>query len=247
MKYNFISVSETGLKRVRNEDSVGIYKIPDGLLVIVCDGLGGNNGGEVASQLSVEAIYKNFNSSGKIDYLKAIKESITKANQIIQEKSKNDIELWGMATTVEVLLLVRDTAYWGHVGDSRIYYWKNGKLKQVTKDHSLVQKLVDEGKLTLKEAENHPNKNIIMRAVGDKSVIDIDLSKQKLNRKDEIKFFICTDGVTGVIGNEEIEVLLRQKKLNKIGETIKHVIDDRGAPDNYSFVIIENNPAENNY
>lgn len=247
MKYNFISVSETGLKRACNEDSIGIYNTPEGLLIIVCDGLGGNNAGEIASQMSVEAIYKNFISLPKGDYLKIIKDSITKANQLIKEKSKNDIKLWGMATTAEVLLLVRDTAYWGHVGDSRIYFWKNGKLKQVTKDHSLVQDLIDQGKLTMKEAENHPNKNIILRAVGDKKDVDVDLSKQRLNRRDDLKFFICTDGVSGVISDDELEILLKQKRLNKTGETIKHIIDERGAPDNYSFVIIENNPAESKY
>ncbi len=247
MKYNYISVSETGLKRVCNEDYIGIYNTCGGLLIIVCDGLGGNNAGEVASKMSVETKYSYFSNAEKKDYLQVIKDSITKANRLLQERSQKDIDLWGMATTVEVLWLIRDTAYWGHVGDSRIYLWKNEKLKQVTKDHSLVQKLVDEGKLTLKEAENHPNRNIIMRAVGDKPVIDIDLSKQKLNRRDDIKFFICTDGVTAVIGNDELEILLKQKKLNKVSETLKHIIDERGAPDNYSFVILEKNPADSIY
>ncbi len=247
MKYKYISVSETGLKRVCNEDYIGIYNTSAGLLLIVCDGVGGGNAGEVASKLSVEAIYSSFNSSTKSDYLQVIKSSIAKANLILQERSKKNIDLWGMATTVEVLLLTRDTAYWGHVGDSRIYFWKNGKLKQVTKDHSLVQKLIDDGQLTLKEAENHPNKHIIMRAVGDKSAIDVDLSKQKLNRKDEIKYFICTDGVTEVIKDNELEILLKQKTLSKIAETIKHIIIERGAPDNYSFVIAEKNSAADGY
>ena len=247
MKYKYISVSETGLKRVHNEDYIGVYDTSEGLLIIVCDGLGGNNAGEVASKMSVEAIYSNFSSSGKSDYLQIIKNSIINANHLLQDKSKMNIDLWGMATTVEVLLLTKDTAYWGHVGDSRIYFWKNGNLKQVTKDHSLVQKLVDDGLLTLKEAENHPNKHIIMRAVGDKPAIDIDLSKQKLNRKDDIKYFICTDGVTEVLKDNEIEILLKQKTLEKIAETIKHIINERGAPDNYSYVIVEKNSAEDIY
>ncbi len=247
MKYNYISVSETGLKRVGNEDFIGIYNTSAGLLIIVCDGLGGSNAGEVASQMSVEAIFSSFNSAEKGDYLQIIKDSIANANYLLQDSSKLNIDLWGMATTVEVLLLTRDTAYWGHVGDSRIYFWKNGKLKQVTKDHSLVQKLIDEGQLTLKEAENHPNKHIIMRAVGDKPVIDIDLSKQKLNRKDEIKYFICTDGVTEVLKNDELEILLKQKTLDTIAETIKHIIIERGAPDNYSFVVVEKNNAYEGY
>ena len=120
-------------------------------------------------------------------------------------------ELNGMATTVEVLFLNEDTAYWGHIGDSRIYNLKNNQLKQMTKDHSLVQKLVDEGYLTLREAEHHPNKNIIMRALGDNPLIEIDLSKQKLNPKDEHKFFICTDGVTAVVPDSELQDHLKLK------------------------------------
>ena len=239
MKYKYISASETGLKRARNEDSVGVFDVPTGLLVIVCDGVGGNNAGEVASGLSVETIHSNFIGSELNDHLEKIKGAIINANHLINEKSKNNIDFLGMATTVELLFLNKDSAYWGHVGDSRIYIWKNGKLKQITKDHSLVQKLIDEGHLTLKEAEKHPNRNIVMRALGDKAVVDIDLSKQKLNAKDELKFFVCTDGVTEVITNDEIEELLMLKDLGQISETLKSKIEERGAPDNYSFVIIE--------
>jgi len=144
-----------------------------------------------------------------------------------------------MATTIEVLFLKDNNAYWGHVGDSRIYFLRNGNLKQLTKDHSLVQKLVDEGYLTIKEAENHPNKNIIMRALGDNNNVEIDLSKIKLNSSDDFLFFMCTDGVTGVMNDNELEKIF--SNYNKINDTLTKQIIQRGAPDNFSFVIIAKN------
>ena len=238
MQYLHISLSKIGLKRLDNEDAFGIYNVEDGLLAIVCDGLGGNKAGEVASQLTVKTIEEVFKLNDKIEYLERIKQSIIEANRIVHEKSSNELEFNGMATTVEVLFIKDDTAYWGHVGDSRIYNLKNGKLKQLTKDHSLVQKLIDEGYLTLKEAENHPNKNIIMRALGDSHTIDIDLSKQKLNSKDEIKFFICTDGVTSVLSDIDIQDILRNRDSELISKKLSELIEERGAPDNYTFVLI---------
>ena len=238
MKYLHTSISKIGLKRIDNEDALGILDCDEGLLVVVCDGLGGNRAGEIASRLTVETIQNIFKARTEPDYLAKIKDSIVEANRMVIEKSSKNTELNGMATTVEVLFIKNDTVYWGHVGDSRIYNLKNGKLKQVTKDHSLVQKLVDEGYLTLKEAENHPNKNIIMRALGDSYSIDVDLSKQKLNSKDDFKFFVCTDGVTTVITDSELQDILMQNDINSISHKLCKLIEERGAPDNYSFVII---------
>ena len=236
LKHTF--VSKIGLKRVDNEDSVGVFEVEDGLLAIVCDGLGGNKAGEVASKLTVETIYEVFKNMNQNDFLVRIQNSITEANRTVLEKSSNDVELNGMATTAEVLFLKGDNAYWGHVGDSRIYNLRNGKLKQLTKDHSLVQKLVDEGYLTLKEAENHPNKNIIMRALGDKNAVDIDLSKLKISQKDDFKFFVCTDGVTAVLGDSDLQSLLKLKDINIIADKVCNLVEERGAPDNYTFVLI---------
>jgi protein phosphatase len=240
MQYKYTSVSEIGLKRLDNEDSFGIFKLEDGMLTIVCDGLGGNKAGEIASQLTVSTIKEVFIRLNYIDYLERIKLAIYEANHIVHEKSFGEAALNGMATTVEVLFLNEDTAYWGHIGDSRIYNVKNNKLKQITKDHSLVQKLVDEGYLTLKEAEHHPNKNIIMRALGDNPFIEIDLSKQKLNSKDDYKFFICTDGVTAVISDFELQDYLKLKDIYVISDKLSQVIIERGAPDNFTFVLITN-------
>ncbi len=238
MKYIHTSLSNTGQKRFDNEDACGVYNIDNGLLCILCDGLGGNKAGEVASQLTVETIERIFHKEKSIDYLERLKFAVTEANNLVHDKSSKESELRGMATTAEAMYFKEDNVYWAHVGDSRIYMLRNGKLKQLTKDHSLVQKLVDEGFLTLKEAENHPNKNVIMRALGDSPTIDIDLSKQKLHSRDDLKFFICSDGVTSVVQDSELEEILGNNDLNFISGSLSNIIEERGAPDNYTFIII---------
>jgi len=237
MKYIYSSLSRTGLRRSINEDYLGVFELEEGLLVIVCDGLGGNKAGEVASRLTVESIFAYFSSSVEKNYLTRIKNAIVSANTHVNKISSSNKEFKGMATTVEVIYIKDYVAYWGHVGDSRIYYLNNKKLKQISKDHSLVQKLVDEGYLTMKEAENHPNRNIIIRALGDNNDIDVDLSKLKFAPEDNAAFFVCTDGVTTVINDSELEELLSLYS-DETALILSRMIEERGAPDNYSFVII---------
>jgi PPM family protein phosphatase len=239
MNYKFLNISRIGLKRNKNEDSAAVYETENGLLIVLCDGLGGNRGGEIASGTTVEAVYSSFVNSKEDDIIERIKESVISANNLLISKAENDFELKGMATTIEVLYLNNTHAYWAHVGDSRIYFLKGGKLKQITKDHSLVQKLVDEGFLTLKEAENHPNKNIIMRAMGDNQELEIDTSKLKLTQSESSKFFVCSDGVTAVLRDYEIENILNIYTMEEASEKFIKVIEERGAPDNYTFVIAE--------
>ncbi len=238
MEYIYTSLSKIGLKRLNNEDALGVFDVEGGLLAVVCDGLGGNKAGDVASQTTTGIILQSFQELSGKNYLERIKLSVQRANTFLLEKSAGDVNLKGMATTVELLYLKENTVYWGHVGDSRIYHYKNGKLNQLTKDHSLVQKLVDEGYLTLKEAENHPNRNIIVRALGDTETIEVDVSKLKINQKDENIFFICTDGVSSVLNDSEMEEIFKLKDHNLVKIKITELIEDRGAPDNFSFVII---------
>ena len=236
MDYKYFSVTDVGLKRSDNQDSLGIYEIEGGILAIVCDGLGGNKAGDVASQLSVNTVYEYFRSSTQNDYLERIKSAILKANNIILHKASVSNDFKGMATTIEVLFILNNSAYFGHVGDSRMYFLQNRKLEQLTKDHSLVQKLIDEGFLSINEAENHPNKNIIMRALGDNSEIEIDLNKITINSTDQWLFFLCTDGVTTVVRDNELEEILAN--YDNVKETLSELINQRGAPDNFTFIAI---------
>ncbi|PJA99170.1 MAG: serine/threonine-protein phosphatase [Ignavibacteriales bacterium CG_4_9_14_3_um_filter_30_11] len=238
MIFNYITVSRTGLKREHNEDHIGVFEVDGGLLIVVCDGLGGNQGGEIASKLAVDIINEEFKNMSKLGVIERIQRSILKANDTIIQESSEDDNSNGMATTAEVLFLKKDFAYWGHVGDSRIYSSRKEKLQLLSKDHSLVQRLIDEGYITLKEAENHPNKNIITRALGDNNVLEVDLSKMKLKKKENNRFLVCTDGVSGVLTNNEIEILINNSNLSNIADKMSQLIEERGAPDNYSFVLL---------
>ena len=236
--YNYVSVSEYGKKRNKNEDAVGIFVIKEGLLIVICDGLGGGLSGEFASQTSVERIYKSFTLSKEKDFIKRIKHSVESANHFVFEKSNGNLHFKGMATTCEVLLLNGVNAYWGHVGDSRIYHYSRKKLTQLTKDHSVSQKLVDDGELSLRDYHNHPKKSIVTKAIGDNSIPEVDSSKMLLTNQSSSKFLVCTDGVTTVISNYEIEKLLEKNDLTEISEKLNKLIERRGAPDNYSYVIV---------
>jgi serine/threonine protein phosphatase PrpC len=240
MNFIYTTVSKVGLVRTENEDSIGVFKTDDGILAIVCDGLGGNNAGEVASQLSVDTIYNNFKDSEQPDYQERIRESYEKANKAVFEKSVTDSEFEGMSTTAEVLFLKDDKAYWGHIGDSRIYMFSNNKLEQITKDHSFVQKLIDDGVLSTEEAFLHPNRNIITKALGEGGPVEVDLNKMDINSGTEYFFFACTDGVSGTIENRELEEIFKLSDIHIISRKITSLVEERGAPDNFSFVILSN-------
>ena len=240
MNYAYLSISEHGKIREQNEDSVGIFHTDFGLLIVICDGLGGGLSGEFASMLSVETIHKTFVETDELDLLKRIRKSIDKANKFVYEKSNGNLNFKGMATTCEVLLLNGVSAFWGHIGDSRIYFHKNKKLNQLTKDHSLIQKLIDEGELAVKDFKNHPKKSVITKAIGDDQIPEIDTSKMLLPNQSQLKFFVCTDGVTCVVNDNELEILLEHEDLSEISNKLKKLINKRGAPDNYSYVIVSN-------
>lgn len=240
MKLSYIYSSRVGLKRTSNEDYVDIFEIEDGLLGVVCDGLGGNNAGEEASRLAVATIHEYFTENPKEAVLERISSAVIAANRAIINAASQNSEFRGMATTAEVLFIDKLNAYWGHVGDSRIYYLLENKLTQITKDHSLVQKLLDNGHITQKEADNHPQKNIIMRALGDKLSVEVDTAMLPLEKNKAWKFLLCSDGVCNMFRKNELESLLKENDLEKLSKTLSATIEDRGAPDNYSYIIISN-------
>jgi protein phosphatase len=239
MGYKFASISQRASDKVRNEDFIGILELEDGLLCIVCDGLGGGLAPRKASELCVKSIQSYFLESNNKNHLSKIKESIINANAELFGMSISSEKFKGMATTSDVFFLNNHTAFWGHIGDSRIYHLKNGKLYQLTKDHSLVQQMVDRGYISMKAALKHPNKNVIMSALGESLNVEIDSSKLILDTKSSHRFMICSDGVNAVIRNEELERILKENDLDKCIDTLDKKIQSAGAPDDYSIIIIE--------
>ena len=239
MGYRYLKVSSVGFEKKFNEDAVEVLEVDNGLLAILCDGVGGDYGGDMASKIAIKSTTYFFTSTDSKDYLERIKNSLEEANKFVINHSAGSETLKSMATTIEVLFLKENLAYWGHIGDSRIYHMKSGKLKQITKDHSMVQKLLDEGFITHKQAANHPNKNIIMKALGDNPYVDPDISKIKLNEYDLNNFFLCSDGVSNLISDRELEEILNIQGFDEKKDQIVKLIKHRGAPDDYSFIYIE--------
>jgi len=238
MKYKYTTTSHAGDGRATNEDFIGAYEVEDGILAIVCDGVGISSGSNIAAKLCVASIHKDFCSSDDPDYLKRIKLSLSSANEMLRNYSKEYLGGETLVTTADVLFLNIQNVYWGHIGDSRIYNIKNGTLHRMTKDHSLVQQLIDEGFLTMKEAEYHPDRNVILKALGEVKDVGFDLSKMHFNQFDNYKFLVCTDGVSKIFSEEELESLMKRYDISECTEQIKKLISSRKTPDDYSFILL---------
>lgn len=239
MGYKYTTYSVCGSSRLFNEDALEVLELKDGKLFILCDGMGSGKDTEFASSLAVKFITSYFNYDDETDYLEKLKNAVTEANDFIYNYLQKVNGKKKIATTIELFYLKDNVAYIAHVGDSRIYLYKNGNLRLMTKDHSLVQKLVDEGFISVLEAENHPEKNTVTNAIGFEGFIQSDLIKLKLNEYDENKFFICTDGVTNVLSDNEISKLLKRCSADNIIFNIEDAIKTRNVNDDFSFIYIE--------
>jgi protein phosphatase len=231
------SLTDIGLNpnRTKNEDSFGYFTGEYGHLLIVCDGMGGYNGGELAAQMAVESIHNYFETyyiAGEETI--TIEKSIRNANQRVLEYSATNPALNNMGTTL-VLLLIRDNQYWyAHVGDSRLYLRREGMF-QLTKDHSAVQELVDMGAITQEEAKNHPSRHIVNRVLGHESCVP-EINGPQLLYRDDV-FLLCTDGLTNHLSDEDIyEHMLEEPQIaciNLVEEAKK-----RGGSDNITVQLI---------
>jgi protein phosphatase len=238
MSFRFTYFSTKGKERISNSDYIQIKKISEGWIGVICDGIGDSDKNENPAKLSAETLIEFIVKSDELDPLKKLKSAIEKTNQHIFSHY-NKISTREMTTTLAVLFLVDHTACWGHVGDSRIYKLKNGRLHRLTKDHSIIQQLVDKGFLTLKEAAFHTGINVVAKAIGEKLLVKVDLSKINLQQNDMNRFFLCTDGVTEVLTDKEIENCLRKEKVEECSSSLISLIEKYGLPDDTSFIIVD--------
>lgn len=248
---NIFKKGVIGNVRQAQEDSHDMaLQTPNGDVFVVCDGMGGHVGGAKASSLAVESILTHLKAERYADPQMALYEALQFANMQILGFAAENPEYQGMGTTACIVLVQEDKAYIAHVGDSRIYLYlgKEKELHRITKDHSYVQTLVDAGQLTDEEAEHHPNKNRILKALG--VTPDLQPSFDIVKPKNGDIFLICTDGLCGMISDSTIEMVLEQKnsleergelliKLAMEGETVQP-----GGQDNCTLelVQIDNSP-----
>ncbi len=223
--------SRIGLVRKVNEDS--FYISPNRDVLAVADGMGGYVGGEIASKTAVKAIayyFENYTYAAPVQLEKAIQY----ANSCILSKTMIDPSLQGMGTTVSLVTLARGMAFWGHVGDSRIYLYRDHELKQISTDHTIVQVLLEKGKITEEEALEHPKRHVLTRAVG----VDRDDSGMfQVQPKDRI--LLCSDGLTSFVSKEDLHRVLDDYTLSEreiINDLFTQVYEN-GAKDNVTAVL----------
>ena len=226
------ALTDVGKVRAVNQDALVVNEAMQ--LYGVADGMGGHNGGETASAGARDGLIAAL--QGKAPSLDALREGITQVNADLFRQQAQDEKLSGMGTTLSVLWMSEHFAYLGHVGDSRIYRFREGKLEQMTDDHSLVGELMRAGYLTPEQAENHPNKNVILRAVGTEEGIDIDLAAEERQPGD--LWLICSDGLHGMVKDSAMEAILSVNTPESAAKLLMEAALAAGGRDNISVVIV---------
>ncbi len=235
--------TDTGSVRDNNEDAVKCINFNDeekGFLAIVADGMGGHKSGEVASQMAVDILPDfYFESKGKNPDI--LNEAFQKTNMEILKKSHSNSIYSGMGTTCTAAIVIKNKLHFAHVGDSRLYLFRDKKLIQLSKDQTLMQKMIDEGTLTKKDAINYPQKNIIWQAMGTTKSLDVQINKSPLILKEQDKLLLCSDGLTDLVSDMEIKQILQLNSLNMVTNCLIALAKDKGGYDNISTILIEIN------
>lgn len=219
-----VAKTDIGNQRTENQDNYRAGRQADGTVwALVCDGMGGAQGGKIASAMATECMEHAF--AATIDTLRTPKEirkfmlkTVDAACEQVYKKSQSDEALTGMGTTVVCIVLRDGLLQYVHAGDSRAYLYHAGLLRQLTTDHSMVQELLEHGRITPEEAYNHPNKNLITRAVGVAEHVNSDYGEVSVSPEDMV--LLCTDGLTNYVSDEDISGILSQTPFEQLADTL---------------------------
>jgi serine/threonine protein phosphatase PrpC len=244
MKLAVYGLSDVGLSRDHNEDSIS-WDIELGLIMLA-DGMGGHNAGEIASELAVTAIRDalldvltpEMLDTKLIKSDEALREAVVYANEEIHEQANRRIECAGMGTTVVITLFHDDKVTYAHVGDSRIYRLRHGEYKQLTQDHSLVQEMIDNGYLSQEEAMISSSRNLITRALGIAPEVEVDVKTEVLDGDDV--YLLCSDGLSDLLSEQDMARILTEQR-DRLGDAAQHLVDlanERGGNDNISVILV---------
>jgi serine/threonine protein phosphatase PrpC len=243
-----VELTHTGKVRDHNEDAIGSNS--EAGLYVLADGMGGYNAGEVASSIAVktvkdlvsEAMDREDRASVEPDtgFMRqtiVLRDAIARANKIIHQTAQSQASCEGMGTTIVACLFYDNRLSIAHVGDSRLYRVRDGRLEQITLDHSLLQELVDRGFYTREEAERATNRNYVTRALGVEPTVDVALQEIHVEKND--LFLLCSDGLSDMVGDEEIHLTIStfSANLKTIGQQLVQLSNDNGGKDNVSVVL----------
>lgn len=244
-----VVVTDLGNIRTNNEDVGLFFRVDDanekGCLLMVADGMGGHNAGEVASRMAADVIsHEYFKQDTSIE--KSLYKAFELANRNILERSRSSRAMNGMGTTCTTLVIVASDLYFAHVGDSRAYLLKKDRISQITEDHTYVQELVNKGEITIGEAAIHPKRNILTNAMGTKDSLRIDTGKFALPVEENDRLMICSDGLYDYLNENEIARILGGTSLHDAASELVEEAKKRGGHDNITVVVAEkiSTPAE---
>lgn len=254
---NVYGLTDKGLIREANEDCIGITRLKNGITVaVVCDGMGGAAGGKIASAIAEETFTRSLlERADELEKARfeskrmkaAIRESVERANSTILERAREDLSLFGMGCTLNAAVFCepKNKLYYANVGDSRLYMITKREIKQLTKDHSYVQMLVDNKEITPKEAEIHPKRNLITRALGIKEELEADISDRRIYPKSDIHFLLCSDGLHGLVPKEKLkEVALSALSIEEKVINYIRLANEAGGHDNISVILLSTKETE---
>lgn len=231
-----------GMVRPSNQDSFAIKSLEDGaVLAVVCDGMGGQAGGNIASRNAVNIITQHVSSNYRPSYdgnsiRNTMLSAVAAANALVFDMAKKKEELAGMGTTVVACLVKNGCAHILHAGDSRAYHISGGNINLVTRDHSVVQMMLDKGEITPEEAREHPQKHFITRALGVNATLDTDYAEISLTEGQTI--LICTDGLTNHLQEAELLQTLQTAEQNLAPQRLINKANDHGGKDNITAVVL---------
>jgi len=229
MKVTAAVATDVGLVRDGNEDSY----LTDEPLFAVADGMGGHRGGEVASQLAVQTLEKLFKKG-----IGELPDQVREANRVVFERSVVDEKVAGMGTTLTAALVEGDRIRLAHVGDSRAYLLREGDLRLLTEDHTLVHRMVTEGEISKEEAETHPQRSVLTRALGVETVVDVDDDTVQVRPGDRL--LLCTDGLTSMVSEQAVEEVLRAvPDPQEAAQRLVQLANEGGGADNTTVVVLD--------
>ena len=234
------AMTDVGRRREVNQDYVYVTDRPIGPfpnLLTVADGMGGHKAGDFASSYTVNVLKDELKKTPMDKPEEILRSVVSIANHKLIEAASRDIKLEGMGTTLVAATVVGNTLYFANVGDSRLYLI-NDKIRQLSKDHSLVEEMVRLGGIKAEEAKNHPDKNIITRAIGAKADVDVDFYEHRLKRGDII--LMCTDGLSNMVEDEELfHIVQGSRDIVEAGEMLVEAAKENGGTDNIGVVLFE--------
>ena len=235
------SATDVGQKRKMNQDYVFVSEGPVGNLpnlFTVADGMGGHNAGDYASSHAVRILVDEIREDADYNPVKVIRHAIEAANTEIRNRAQEDANLRGMGTTMVVATIVDQYAYIANVGDSRLYVISD-EIRQITKDHSLVQEMVRMGEISEEEARNHPDKNIITRALGAEKTVDVDFFDLKLEK--DCTILMCSDGLSNMVEDSKIQEIISDPEadIDQKGNALLREANQNGGKDNIAIVQVE--------